>query len=254
MSVGPTFVDETVDANSAAANDWQFFPAGAAADYAAIGYTKKFSKLTVNVGTPGVGTYTVAWQYWNGTAWAALTGVVDGTTSFKTGGSNTVTFVVPADWAALVLNGSASLFYIRALKDLGTVTTTPLGTQGSITGPASMYTAAINTTLAPGSDGSATMDRLTADQTRVIAAATALAGGTAATLTAAGATNAVKLSPTPTGPFGASVSGLDLEAIAANTVKSSFIVDKPVKAIRVEIVAGATGTWLACSLLVGAQQ
>src|SRR3990167_472456 len=123
--------DETVDANSAGADDWQFFPTGAAADYALVGYSQKFKKIILNVGTAGVGTYTVAWQYWNG-AWTALSGVSDGTTNLKTTGTNNVTFTVPTDWVATSLNGSQSLYYIRALKDTGTVTTTPLGTQGFI--------------------------------------------------------------------------------------------------------------------------
>lgn len=131
VAAGPTYVDETADANEATANDWTIFPAGAAADYATIGYRQKFKKFVMNVGTAGTGTYTVSWQYWNG-AWTALTGVSDGTTSFKTSGTNNVTFTVPTDWVATSINGSASLYYIRALKDTGTVTLAPLGTQGFI--------------------------------------------------------------------------------------------------------------------------
>ncbi len=133
VASGPTYVDETVDANSAGANDWTIFPAGALADYAPIGYSQKFKKLVVNVGTAGVGTYTVTWQYWNG-AWTNLSGVSDGTTNFKTAGTNNVTFTLPSDWVTTSLNGSQQLYYIRALKDTGTVTTAPLGTQGFIGG------------------------------------------------------------------------------------------------------------------------
>lgn len=131
LTSGPTYVDQTTDANDAGANDWTIFPAGTTADSAPIGYRQKFKKLVMNVGTAGVGAYTVAWQYWNG-AWTALSGVSDGTTSFKTAGTNNVTFTVPTDWVATSLNGSASLYYIRALKDTGSVSTAPLGTQGFI--------------------------------------------------------------------------------------------------------------------------
>lgn len=131
---GTSYVDETVDANSAAANDWAFFPAGAGvSDYAAAGFAQKFSKLRINVGTAGTGTYTVTWQYWNG-AWTALAGVTDGTTNLKTAGSNNVTFTVPTDWAKTSINGSAQLYFVRALRDGGTVTVDPLGTQGWIGG------------------------------------------------------------------------------------------------------------------------
>lgn len=131
VASGPTYVDETTDANSAGANDWTFFPAGANADYATVGFFQKFKKIIVNVGTAGAGTYTVTWQYWNG-AWANLSGVSDGTNAFKNSGSNNVTFTVPTDWIATSINGSPNLFYIRALKDTGSVTTAPLGTQGFI--------------------------------------------------------------------------------------------------------------------------
>jgi hypothetical protein len=96
----------------------------------------------VDVGTVGTGTYTVTWQYWNG-AWTALAGVTDGTTGFKTTGSNNVTFTVPTDWVATSLNGSQSLYYIRALKDTGTVTQAPLGTQAFIGGTGSATQSAV---------------------------------------------------------------------------------------------------------------
>lgn len=128
-----TFVDETADANSAAASDWSFFPATIGAnDYAAMGFPVQFGSVSINVGTAGVGTYTVAWEYWNGSAWTALAGVTDNTSAFKTAGTNSVTFTVPSDWAASVLNGSASLYYIRARYVSGSMTTVPLGTQGFI--------------------------------------------------------------------------------------------------------------------------
>ena len=134
-SGGPSYVDETTDANSAAANDWAFFPAGAGVnDAAAVGFAQKFSKLVVNVGTAGTGTYTVTWEYWNGTAWTALAAVTDGTNAFKTAGTNNVTYTVPTDWTARTLSTSALLYWIRAKRDAGTVTLDPLGTQGFIGG------------------------------------------------------------------------------------------------------------------------
>lgn len=124
------YVDETADANSSGANDWALFPAGAGdADAALVGFPVKFGRLSVNVGTAGVGTYTVVWEYWNGSAWTALSGVTDGTGAFKTAGTNNVTFTIPSNWALSSVNGSAQLYYVRAKRDSGTVTTDPLGTQ-----------------------------------------------------------------------------------------------------------------------------
>lgn len=128
---GPSFVDETTDFNSAAANDVDPFPATEAVnDYMAVGFTQTFGDLVINVGTVGVGGV-VAWEYWNGTAWIALSGVTDGTTNFTTSGQNSVVFTVPQDWAALILNGSASLFYIRA-RVATVYSTNPILTQGFI--------------------------------------------------------------------------------------------------------------------------
>lgn len=126
-----TFVDETADFNSAGANDVLPFPATeAVSDYFAIGYASLFSRLRINIGTSGVGGV-VAWEYWNGSAWAALT-VTDGTTSFTAAtGLKDVTFSPPADWRTTSLNGSAQLFYVRA-RVTTVYTTNPQITQGFV--------------------------------------------------------------------------------------------------------------------------
>jgi hypothetical protein len=113
-SAGPTFVDLTAAINNGTVDDAQPFPTGEVLnDYFAVGYTSTFGALKINLSTAGtVGTLT--WEYWNGSAWAALTGVTDGTTGLTTSGTNSLTFTVPSDWAAQSLNGSASLYYVRA--------------------------------------------------------------------------------------------------------------------------------------------
>ncbi len=133
-----TFVDETADARSETANDVQPFPTGAGVDdYFALGQgvgpnqgsatAQKFNEVEVDIGTSGVGTYTVTWEYWNGSSWAALSNVTDNTNNFKAGiGVHAVTFDIPGDWAETTINGSASLFYVRARRDGGTVDTDPL--------------------------------------------------------------------------------------------------------------------------------
>lgn len=133
-AAGPTFVDKTPPANNATANDVQPFPTGeVAGDYFAVGYSNNFSTLKVVLGTSGtVGTLT--WEYWNGSAWTTLAGVTDNTTQFKAApGTYTVTFTIPADWAPLVLNGSASLYYVRA-KVATAYTVDPLITQCFVSG------------------------------------------------------------------------------------------------------------------------
>lgn len=134
-SGGPSFVDITTDTNDAGANDAQPFPAGAGVnDSIYFGSTLGiFDVVRVNTGTAGVGTYTVTWEYYNG-SWTGLSGVTDGTTSFKTTGIKDVTYTVPTDSVAVSINGTTA-HYIRAKRDGGTVTTDPLITQ-AWSGPA----------------------------------------------------------------------------------------------------------------------
>ena len=129
---GASFIDETTDLNSAAANDVALFPAGAGDNDAFyFGEVDKFAGLTVNVGTAGIGTYAVTWEYFNG-SWVALSGVADGTGSFQTAGSRDVTFQVPSDWTTTTVNAQGPFFYVRARRNAGTVTTDPLGTQAKV--------------------------------------------------------------------------------------------------------------------------
>ena len=133
-SAGPAFVDETADFNSATDADFLPFPATeAVGDWVAIGSTSKFGKLRFdnNGGTAG-SAGVVVWEYWNG-AWTALSGVSDGTSSFTTPTSNNqfVSWTMPTDWIASVINGSASLYYVRA-RVTTVYTTNPVYDQGFI--------------------------------------------------------------------------------------------------------------------------
>lgn len=131
--------DDTTDFNSAAATDVPLLPA-----YAVVGdafyvshATEKFCKLELNIATAGVGTWTVLWEYWNGTAWAALATVEDDSAGFTTGTSTyLVHFVPPTDWtlntAANGPNSNAGYFIRGRLSALTTYTTAPVGTQGWI--------------------------------------------------------------------------------------------------------------------------
>lgn len=150
---GGTLTDDTTAANDDTANDVDLTPATPNANDAfQFGMPQVFGKLTVDVGTAGVGTYTETWEYWNGSAWAALTGVTDGTTSFKTAGLNRVTFTIPTNWATKTETGFAPLYYVRAKLDAGTVTTAPKATR-VWAGPGTLATSSTNTlTAAAASD------------------------------------------------------------------------------------------------------
>lgn len=113
----PVFVDMTTEINNPTVNDVIPFPATEAVDDAfAIGASSPFGRIVFNTtgGTQGVGG-AVDWEYWDGSAWTALSNVVDGTSGFTAalGDDQAVTFDVPADWATLALN-SVTAYYVRA--------------------------------------------------------------------------------------------------------------------------------------------
>lgn len=131
-SGGPSFLDLTREANNPSANDASPFPAGAGVDDSAyFGHNVRWYELNINTGTAGAGTYTVTWEYFNGSSWISLTDLTDGTSGFKTSGAQTVSFAIPDDWAANTID-TDSRFWIRARRDGGTVTTNPDITQCTI--------------------------------------------------------------------------------------------------------------------------
>ena len=152
-AIGPVFVDETVAFNDATDADFDPFPAGNVnGDYVAIGSQDTFSQVIFDNANGTAGTVgTVTWEYWNGAAWTALAGVVDGTTGFTAAVSDgqTLTFTLPADWAMLTLNG-VSAFYIRAVVT-NPYTVDPVYDQGFV-GTDADLTASLDAIEAAGDD------------------------------------------------------------------------------------------------------
>jgi len=123
---GTSFVTITDEMNSATANDASPFPAGAGVDdIVYFGFQEKQKRLSITVGTAGVGAYTLTWEYWNGSAWVSLSGLSDGTGAFKTAGRNEVSYTNPSGWARTTVNSGSSLYFVRAKRDAGAVTTDP---------------------------------------------------------------------------------------------------------------------------------
>lgn len=88
--------------------------------YWAFGAIRPFTRLTFNIaqGCGGGSTYAITWEYWNGAAWAALTGPTE---DFKTAGVRVVDWNLPANWAPLALVGDTTntiggvyLYWVRA--------------------------------------------------------------------------------------------------------------------------------------------
>ncbi len=173
-----TFTDETTDANSTGNADWTVFPATeATGDYVAIGYAEKFSKLVFDYanGTAGVGG-AVTWEYWNGAAWTALSGVTDNTTGFTAAAADdlSLSFTEPSDWQPRVLNAGTRLYYVRA-RITTVYTTNPVLDQGYVVGHAEVE----SVETIPGTDGAGQVKDSTG-RTEVWAIVKRTIGGTTA--------------------------------------------------------------------------
>ncbi len=111
------FTDLTTEAGDASANDVTLPDPFDANDAIYFGYGTKFSAIVTDVGTQGVGDSVVAetaWEYYNGSTWAALTEVEDSSVIWTAGtGTYVTSFLPPSDWAATAVDGGSSLFFIR---------------------------------------------------------------------------------------------------------------------------------------------
>ncbi len=129
---GGTETDETeVARDRATTNDVTLFPAVPVVnvDQYYFGGLTQFDKLTVRVGTAGIGTYVLIWEYWNG-AWVTLT--TTQADDFKSIGDNLITFSKPGDWATTSVNSQGPFYYLRTRWTSGTMTTSPIGNNASM--------------------------------------------------------------------------------------------------------------------------
>lgn len=129
---GGVQTDETTGANDATANDMTLLPAvPAVTDRYHFMSNFQFDTIRLNIGTPGVGTWTITFKYSkaDGT-YAALSGVTDGTTGFKAAaGNHDVTFTVPTDWAIIEVDGINGYDIVAEVTAYTSITTQPKGTQ-----------------------------------------------------------------------------------------------------------------------------
>jgi len=148
-SADATWTDDTTDLNDAGAGDVATLPARQVVGdgFYFVG-TDKYCKLKATVGTAAAGTHTIAFKYWNGTSYAALT-VDDDSAGWSTGTSTYfVHFSPPSDWVANTAgngpNGEAGWTIVAELTALTSVTTVGLLTQAwvypLVTGASGMTT------------------------------------------------------------------------------------------------------------------
>ena len=128
---GGSQTDETTEANNTTANDMTLLPATPAVNDAFyFGSDLTFNNLKLAIGTAGAGTWTIVWEYWNGSAWSVCVDISDGTTGFTAAaGEHNVTHTPQSNWAKNTVD-SISAYWIRGRVSAYTsVTTQPKGTQ-----------------------------------------------------------------------------------------------------------------------------
>jgi hypothetical protein len=114
---GGVFTDETVDAQDVGANDVALLPAAPAVDdafYFGLSYAP--DHVSIDQTTAGAGTWTMLWEYWNGSTWASLANVVatGNADQFKSSGLNVVQFDLPTNIATTTINSQGPFYYVRA--------------------------------------------------------------------------------------------------------------------------------------------
>ena len=113
---GGSYVNETTPANEATTDDVEVLPATPAVDDAAyFGIAAQtFDQIDFSTSTQGDGVWTIEWQYWDGSAWSALSDVVDGTSAFTSAtGLANVAFTIPGDWEKNTVDNVLA-YWVRA--------------------------------------------------------------------------------------------------------------------------------------------
>jgi hypothetical protein len=131
---GTGYTDETTAAQNVTANDMTIMQAAPAVNDAYYyGHPKLFDILTLVLGTSGVWTGSLTWEYWNG-AWTAIPGFSDLTTNYTAApGTYKMPFTQPGDWATTTVN-TMTEYWIRARVSAFTgIITQAKGTQALIT-------------------------------------------------------------------------------------------------------------------------
>jgi hypothetical protein len=85
-----------------------------------------FSNLVFDIGLAAAGTYTLVWEYWNGSSWTALSLVNDATNNFTNTGVRVVSFSQNASWAKASPGGSLPTgYWVRCRVASGSLSTQP---------------------------------------------------------------------------------------------------------------------------------
>ncbi len=129
---GSVFTEFTTEAQSAALNDLPLLPSAPSVNDAwYFGCDNPCSIITTDIDTPGVGTWTITYEYWNGVSFAGLANVDDRTSGFTSSGKLSTSWDMPSNWATRTTTGSSvSSYWGRArVTAFSSISTQPLGSR-----------------------------------------------------------------------------------------------------------------------------
>jgi hypothetical protein len=132
QKVGSVFTEYTSEAQSDTTNDLPLLgPSPSINDAWLFGCDNPCRIFNQEIDTAGAGSWTIVYEYWNGSDWVALSNVQDLTTGFTVVGANSTTWDMPTDWATQTVTGSAvNSYWGRArVSAFTSMTTQPLGSR-----------------------------------------------------------------------------------------------------------------------------
>lgn len=133
---GGTTTIETSEANDTDENNVTLLPESPTVDDAYyFGENVIFSEIDIDISTAGDGTWSIEWEYYDGSSWTTLPNISDGTNDFQNGELNTVSWDIPNDWTSTKFETSEGYYWVRArVSSFTDITTQPLGQSVKITG------------------------------------------------------------------------------------------------------------------------
>jgi hypothetical protein len=132
---GASYTNLTTQANEDTVNDVPLFESSPAVNdgfyFGTLYKGLEYMRLMIYIGTAGVGTWTLTWYYWNGSAWTALPSVniiykMSGLTDFKTAGYAVMVIIPPSDMALKNINSLIAYYLEARITSFSSKTTNPL--------------------------------------------------------------------------------------------------------------------------------
>lgn len=133
---GGVFTDYTIAMNDIGATQGDVYPltaAPAVEDALYLGNSvKTFARVEFYMRTAGVGTWTITWEYWNGSTWSALN-PTDNTIGFTSGSggiSKDVYWNIPTDWTTTTVQSTVGYWVRARVSSFTSITTQPTADRG----------------------------------------------------------------------------------------------------------------------------